>query len=343
MPRAGKRDDGIRNRRLAGATVGALALAATIWPASTRTPASQSSTALVPGIVAPALAVDAGIGAMAVPDSLPASLDGSLPPRLPIDARGHLGHKRAVREFFDYFLTSQGEVSPVALDALVRHQIARQLDGTAAAAEAWEVWQHYAAYRAAIEAPAHLAGAPDSQLDLDSLHLALEQRDAIGTRTMGEWSEPFFGAELQSRRTDLERLRIMSNALLSDAQKTTGLAALDATLSSEERAARERVEQRQASIDTIALLQKRSVSPEEMRAQITQALGPNVAERVVQMHMEENAWRAKYSDYVVQRTQIDRLGLSPGDHDARLLRLRQEFFGNGSAAMRAASLDRSRP
>jgi lipase chaperone LimK len=332
----------MRNRRLAGAAVGALALAAIIWTARTPTPTSRPYTTPASGVVAPALSVNAGVRAMAEPDSLPASLDGSSPPRLSIDAHGHLGHTQAVREFFDYFLTSQGEVSPVALDALVRGQIARQLDGTAAAAEAWAVWQRYAAYRAAIEALAHLAGTPDSQLDLDSLHLALEQRDAIGTRTMGEWSKPFFGAELQSRRIDLERLRIMSNALLSDAQKTTSLAALDATLSSEERAARERIEQRQASIDTIALLQKRNASPEEMRAQITQALGPEVAERVVQMQTEEDAWRARYTDYVVQRTQIDRLGLSPGDHDARLMRLRQEFFGNSSAAMRAASLD-SRP
>ena len=55
---------------------------------------------------------------------------------LPLEDGGRLARSRAVRDFFDYFLTAQHEVEAHALDAMVRREIAAQLDGTAAQGEA---------------------------------------------------------------------------------------------------------------------------------------------------------------------------------------------------------------
>jgi lipase chaperone LimK len=272
-------------------------------------------------------------------DTLPEMLAGTSPPRLPIEAGGHLAHAHAVRDFFDYFLTSQDDLPATAIDKLVRRYIAAQLDGIPAAAEALSVWQRYIAYRTAL---AQLPSPPSptgSKPDFDALQQTIDQRASLASHLMGDWNETFFGAELQRTHTDLTRLRIMNDTTLSNAEKMVRLAALDATLPPEERAERERVQKQQTSIDAIAQLQKQDASPAVMRAQLTQTLGPEAAERVAQMQQNEQAWQGKYADYAAQRAQIDQLDLPPQNRNAQVAQLRQHSFSNPGDAMRAASLD----
>ncbi|AJZ61657.1 lipase chaperone [Paraburkholderia fungorum] len=350
LGRFGRQRGSARSQWLAFIAVGVLSAGAALWlsRASLTHEASAQKTARAASSARQAPAVNKTATADAsMSGALPASLDGSSPPRLPTDGHGHLARTRAVRDFFDYFLTTQNEISAATLDAVVRRQIAAQLDGTSAADEALTVWQRYNAYLKA------LAQLPDSsptqsqsqnpggaKANFDALQLSLDQRDALGARLLGEWNEPFFGAESQRQHTDLARLRIASDNSLSDAQKAARLAALDAALPPEVRAAHERARQQQAALDAIAQAQKQGGSLDAMRAQITQTLGPEAAERVVQMQQADDAWQARYADYASQRAQIDKQGLPPQQHDAQVAQLRQQFFSNPGDAMRAASLDR---
>ncbi|QDQ81607.1 lipase secretion chaperone [Paraburkholderia megapolitana] len=290
-------------------------------------------------------AVDpAAAAAQSTLNALPDSLQGSSPPRLPLEAGGHLAHSRAVRDFFDYFLSATSERSAQALDALVRRYIKIQLEGTPAADEAVDAWQRYTAYRIALDQLPQPAATPGGKLDLDAMQLVLDERSLLASRVLGEWSAPFFGTELQRQRNDLARLRIASDPSLSAADKAARLAALDAALNAAlppaERAMRERVQQQQSSIDAIAQMQKQGTSLDAMRAQVTQTLGPQAAARVVQMEQDEQAWQTRYADYAVQRAQIDQRGLAPQDRDAQIAQLRQRFFTRPGDALRAASLDR---
>ncbi|MGU7782879.1 lipase secretion chaperone [Burkholderia sp. PU8-34] len=283
----------------------------------------------------------AAMQAAAAPDGtrLPASLAGSSAPRLPLDPAGHLAKVRAVRDFFDYCLSAQSDLSAAALDALVAREIAAQLDGTVAQAEALDVWHRYRAYLAALEALPDAGGVPN-KLDLAALQLALDQRASIAYRTLGDWSQPFFADEQWRQRYDLARLKITQDRTLTDAQKAERLAALDQQLPAGERAERQRIAQQQAAIAQIAQLQRAGTTPDAMRAQLTQSLGPQVAERVARMQQDDAAWQSRYADYAAQRAQIDAAGLSPQDRDAQVAALRQRFFTKPGDALRAASLDR---
>ncbi|RQR35709.1 lipase secretion chaperone [Burkholderia sp. Bp9143] len=285
-------------------------------------------------------AVSAAPPPTALPASagLPSSLAGSSAPRLPLDAGGHLTKSRAVRDFFDYCLTAQSDLSATALDALVVREIAAQLDGTVAQPEALDVWHRYRAY---LDALAKLpeAGAVD-KADLGALQLALDQRASIAHRTLGDWSQPFFGAEQWRQRYDLARLKIAQDRTLTDAQKAERLAALAQQMPADERAAQQKADRQRAAIDQIAQLQKSGATPDAMRAQLTQTLGPEAAARVAQMQQDDATWQSRYADYAAQRAQIDAAGLSPQDRDAQIAALRQRMFTKPGEAVRSASLDR---
>ncbi|QQC67919.1 lipase secretion chaperone [Paraburkholderia ginsengisoli] len=271
--------------------------------------------------------------------SLPSSLDGTTAPRLPVDTNGRLARTRAVRDFFDYFLTAQDAVPAKALDELVRRSIAAQLDGRPAPDDALAVWQRYNAYRTACAQLTPPGSMLDGKPDFNALQLVIDQRSSLADRVMGEWSEAFFGDELHQQRDDLARLRIASDTTLSDAEKRARLAMLDAALPQNVRAARERAREQQASIDAVAQMLKQGASPDAVRAQVAQTLGSDAAERVVQMQKDEQQWQTRYADYEAQRAQIGRIGLSPQDYDTQVQQLRQRLFPNAGDAMRVASLD----
>jgi lipase chaperone LimK len=327
-------------RRGAWYGVTGLIAAGAVWYFAAGPHAPARAPAPVADTSAPTAApASAGVGAASGVGALPASLAGSSAPRLPLDAHGHLAKTRAVRDFFDYCLAAQSDLTPAALDALVKREIAAQLDGSPAQQEALDVWQRYGRYLAALSQLADGGGAPD-KLDTGALQLALDARAALASRTLGDWSEPFFGAEQQQQRYDLARLKITQDPNLTPAQKAERLAALDQQLSPEQRAEQARMKQQRDAVAQIARLQLAGASPDAMRAQIAQTLGPAAADRVAQMQRDDDAWQAKYRDYAAARAQIDAQGLSPQDHDAQIAQLRQRYFTEPGEALRAASLDR---
>lgn len=328
------------------ALVGVVAAAA-LWyvvaPAGALRMRTQPAASAASASAAAPLAQAAPLGPGPSAPALPASLEGTTPPRLPVDAHSHLRRTRAVRDFFDYFLTAQHEVRDEALDALVRKQIASQLDATAAEREALDVWRRYAAYRRALAelAPLSVSSAAGG-LDVDALKSSLDEQVSLATRTLGaDWSEAFFGLDWQRGRYTIERLRIARDPALTDAQKEARLRALDESMPPSARASLAGRERARATVDTIAKLEEQGGTIDALRAKATQALGPRAAERVVKMQQDDDAWRAKYADYAAQRARIDAMGLTSPERDAQVDQLRRRVFSNPAQALRAASLDGS--
>lgn len=288
-------------------------------------------------------------GSIPVALSLPTSLAGSAPPRLPLDARGHLRKARGVRDFFDYFLTAQSEIAADALDALVRKAIAAQLDAMPAQSEALDVWRRYTSYRQALGRLEQLSaaalvsgasGASGTSVAIDAMRSLLDERVSLASRTLGaDWSEAFFGADWRRGRYMIERLRIIRDSALTDAQKTARLQALDESLPPEARAALDAEQRARETVDKVAKLRQEGMAVDQLRAKATQALGPQAAERIVRIQRDDDAWRAKYADYAAQRAGIDAMGLAPADRDAQVEQLRRRIFANPAQALRAASLD----
>jgi lipase chaperone LimK len=329
-----------------------VAAAAALWyfNAPAGAPRAGAQSAASAAVVLPMRAVQSGSAVAATTSAtpLPVSLAGTTPPRLPLDAHGKLRKTRGVRDFFDYFLTAQNEMPASALDTLVRRQIAAQLDGTAAQPEALDVWQRYQSYRATLARLAPLATPPatgdassQSEGELDAMQASLDERASVASRTLGaDWNEAFFGADWRRAHNMIERLRILRDPTLTADQKAARLQALDESLPVAERTAIDRAKHARESVDAVAKLERQGLPIDQLRAQATQALGPQAAERIVQMQQSDVAWRAKYADYASQRARIDAMGLPATERDAQLAQLRERTFANSADRLRAASLDR---
>jgi lipase chaperone LimK len=274
------------------------------------------------------------------PPGLPSSLTGSSAPRLPRDARGHLAPSRAVRDFFDYFLSARGDLKAGSLDALVRREISAQLQGSAAEPEAVDVWQRYDRYLAALAAlPA--VGDAGGKFDPVALQLTLDRRASLADQVLGEWSGPFFQDEQARQRYDLARLSIANDASLTDEQKAQRLAALAQQLPADSHTERMRRQQQRAAIEQVARLQQSDTSPGAILAQVGQTLGPQVAERVARLQRDDEAWRRRYAGYRAQLEQLDVRHLAAAERDAKTAQLRRQYFPAAGDALRASSLDRA--
>ena len=136
--------------------------------------------------------------------------------------------------FLDYCLTAQSDLSATALDAFVVREIAAQLDGTVAQAEALDGWHRYRAYLDAL-AKLRDAGAVDKSdsarcssrsTSVHRLHIA---RSVTGASRFSARSSG--GSATTSRGW-----KITQDRTLTDAQKTERLAALEQQMPADERA-----------------------------------------------------------------------------------------------------------
>jgi lipase chaperone LimK len=271
----------------------------------------------------------------------PPSMAGSSAPRLPVDGAGHLVKSSAVRDFFDYCLSAQSDLSPADLETLVAHEVFMQLQDTVAATETLDVWSRYRTYFSELAQQRGTGVVPGDKFDPEAMELLLAQRAALANRMLGEWSAPFFDAELERQRFDLVRLKIALSPSLSDSQKADRLAELERQLPAEIRSQRAQLAQQQNTIIKITQLQDARENRDTLRAELIQSLGPETIDRMDRMQKEEDSWQAKYQEYAQQRSQIDAQQLPPQDYEAQVRPLRERYFQNAGDALRAAAFDRS--
>lgn len=200
---------------------------------------------------------------------------------------------------FDYYLSTVGEKSPDQ----VRAQIERELDRTLrppAAAAAKRVLARYFAYKqalGALEARQGLAG-----MDAASLQRRLAALATLRARFFNRQEiAAVFGREDAANQEALARLRIREDVTLTPQQKQERLAALEASLSPAERAAREaplKIGRMQEEVERMRAAGADDDAIFRMRAE---AFGADAAGRLAEVDREEAAWKQRIAAYLAQR------------------------------------------
>lgn len=312
---------------------------------------TPSAPARVPQrVAAVSAAVPSAPSAAPVPAGLTAwpSLSGVEVPSGPeTDATGNLRLTRALRSYFDYFLSARHDAGGIdALAALVHDDIRRRVPQPAAG-QAWQLWQRYLAYLAEIRPQAARKPLADAGGTLDAaqvqqLRALLAQRNGARQRWLPEVAQAWFGDEQAYDEAMLARLEIAAQPGLDDAQRRQRLADLDATLPEPVRAAREASARPQAISATIAGLRAAGRSAQDIGAALAQAYGPEVAQRYQQQAQAEQSWQQRYDDYAARRAQLEAFpGLSAQDRRQQLDTLRRQAFDNPGEALQAEMVDQA--
>ena len=212
-------------------------------------------------------------------------------------------------ELFDYYLATVGEKTPDA----VRAEIERELDRTlrpAAATGAKRVLARYIAYRQALvtlSADPRLAG-PDA--------VALQRRLAALRGLRAQYFSArelaaIFGREDAANADALARLRIRDDPALSLQQKRERLAALDAALPADVRAAREAPLKVVRVEEDAARLRAQGASPDDVFRLRADAFGADAAQRLADVDRDEAAWKTRIDAYLAERRNVrDEAGLA---------------------------------
>ncbi|WP_354683917.1 lipase secretion chaperone [Cupriavidus necator] len=323
------------------------AAAAVYWMTMPSGPAAVPQRTAAVATVNPS-AASADMGAARGVIALPPLAGVDVPDGPESDAHGNLRLTRALRTYFDYFLSARHDAgSAGALDQIVYDDIRRRV-AQPAAGQAWQLWQRYVAYLAEIQPQAARKPQSDagdgtlSAAQVGQLRALQSARNAARQRLLPEVAALWFGDEQAYDEAMLARLEIAALPGLDDAERQRRLAAMEAALPEPLRAAHEANARPQAISDTIAGMQAAGRSAQDIGAALAQAYGPEVAQRYQQQAQAEQAWQQRYDDYAARRAQIEAFaGLSEQDRRQQLEALRREVFSNPSEALQAEVVDRA--
>ena len=156
--------------------------------------------------------------------STPPSLRGTeVDGRLEVDAQGHLLVSEQLRDLFEYYLATVGEVTAEQAIAMIHQQLQARLTEPALS-EARELLTAYLEYKQRV---AELERELPVVADLDGL---LAREEAV-RRLRSELFDPLvrqalFGSEEQYNQYHLDRLAIVHDSTLSEAERAQALEAL---------------------------------------------------------------------------------------------------------------------
>lgn len=260
---------------------------------------------------------------LADPGPLPKSLQGSQHNvRLQVDAQGQLLIDEGVLHLFEFYLAGIEEEGASQVLTRIHRELAAQLQGPALE-QARDLLQRYVNYRIALQ---------DLPPSSESLHAdALRQRlDALNALRLAYFSaeenQAFFARENAENNYMVQRLALMQQNGLSDAQRQQAIAELESALPADVREERTEATRDGELYSTVQAMQAQGASAEEIRQVREQALGSEAADRLAELDLQHAAWDKRLSDYASERNRLRAAGLSSGDLQNAIAELQTSRF-----------------
>ncbi len=260
---------------------------------------------------------------VAVPAELPGSLQGTdVPGGFRVGPDGHLQPTPDALALFDYYLAASGEEPPAMLRARIVDAIDARLEGVAAA-EAVALLDDYLALREELRALA-AGGEPPHDLERRLQWIRELRRAHFGAET----ADALFGPQERMLAVDLERRRIHLDDSLDEATRAARLAALEADLPENVRAARARSRAPTRTQEQVEALREAGASEAEVFAVRAEQFGPEAAERLAELDAQQAAWNARLEAFRDERAAIEAnaAGLSDAEIETEVEALLETHF-----------------
>lgn len=235
---------------------------------------------------------------------------------------------RALR-MFNYFLSTEGELSPEEIRALVEREARARVPADQVSA-VMGLFDDYLRYR---RDAAELA-------ERSSADSYFEELKALQSEIFGADAEALFGRENSMAAYAIARKAIATDSDLTATEKNAKLADLDATLPEPLREVRAKMHRHTAVSNVVEQMRRDGLSEEEVFEYRADEFGEEAAERLTELDSRRAEWSRRLADYRARRDEILARNLAAGVEEAALEELRQEHF-EGPEVRRVRALDRT--
>lgn len=269
-------------------------------------------------------------------------IDGSLR----ADANGQLIVDLRVRDFFDYFLATVGEVTPdVAVAEMER--LARAHLPESARNQAMQLLAQYLGFKeAALDIAAQPLVAPELQTpeyQLNALEDGLRALRAVRLEHMDPAVvEVFFGLEDAYADYTLQTLRLQQRTDLDDAQRVAMLEAARTQLPDIIQRTEQRLNEDQLRLADIQQVVSNASSPEAAESRLrSMGVREDQISSAVSHLREQAAFDARYAEYAAARDRLRSSGMASADVEQQQAELQTRYFADESSLIQARVRDLS--
>lgn len=269
-------------------------------------------------------------------------IDGALS----ADANGKLRLNLGVRDFFDYFLATVGEVSPEEAVAQIEAMANAHLPRSAAI-EAMTLLGQYLSFK---EAALALSAQPidavaDGAYQIDRLAYGMDELKRLRREYMdGTAVDAFFADEEAYGDYTLSVLAIQQNDQLDETAKAKAVVQARVQLPASLLQAEQDMAARQAQVEMVNQIASSAKTPAEAEQRLRAA---NVAsaqiEQVVEQMQQTAAFDQRYAEYADARQRLQQSAMAAADKAAALTELQTRYFADEQTLTMARLRDLDAP
>lgn len=228
------------------------------------------------------------------------------------DENGQLINDLALRHYFDYFLSTIGELSLAEIQQALAEDLSQRLE-PAQADQAIRVLERYLEYLAAAQ---ELSTGGD-------VATRFNQLVDLRRRVLGDdLADGFFAQEETYTRTVLREQEIIQNNQLSLEQRQQELEQLHRELPPELRQSREEAIAHHLVLEQQQQFEQLQLDPAQRHAERAALFGEEAAQRLAQLDQQRQQWQQRLDAYQQQRNAL----LAQGESEEQIAALRQQLF-----------------
>lgn len=245
--------------------------------------------------------------------------------QLSLDGSQGLIVNEQVKNCFEYFITQYGEknIQQIKADFLSYIQSGYK---DPALSQITDLWNRYLDYRENLADLQQPSAEPDTASYYQGV---FDNTQNLRKKYFSDYEiEGLFGPENTYHKYTLDRMRILENKKLSETEKAKKLSALFDALPEDWKENLQQV----STLDNLRKLshdlKARKATPEEMHQMRMNLVGAEATQRLENLDTQRNEWKNRVTDYLGERDQIQKSGMSDTAKQQAIKSLQAQQFNN---------------
>ncbi|WP_286740375.1 MULTISPECIES: lipase secretion chaperone [Acinetobacter] len=267
----------------------------------------------------------------------PSQQDTEINCQMQMDASNRLIVNEQTRNCFEYFITQYGEKTLEQIQRDFKAYIQQNYQDPALS-QVLDLWNRYIQYRQGL-------GELTSPVGLDQEDPAYYRSIYASTQNLRKCFfsdyeiEGLFGTDDTYHEYTLDRMAVMADKKLSEAEKAQKLKELFAQLPQDWQENLEQLNKLEDLRKLTADIKARGGSAEEIRQMRLNLVGPEATQRLEKLDDERANWKSSVTRYLGERDNILKSGLSENAKQQAVDQLRQKHFQRPEERLRVGTFE----